>query len=163
MTDWLQQLERIDSSGVAIGFSDDSERLAALEIGEAVHRELRPQIGADYKGDLEKILREGLWLTQLVDCGRVRAVALWRVFRTTYCGRRLEIDDLVTAADSRSQGHGATMLAWLEERASAFGCPTVTLNSAFHRIDAHRFYEREGYSKIAFHFSKSVSYPRRPE
>ena len=157
MPDWLRQLERINSEGVAESFPDEKDRLAALRLGEAVHRELRPQIGADYDRELENILREGVWLTQLVDGGQVHAVALWRVFRTTYCGRRLEIDDLVTAAGCRSQGHGATMLRWLEERARDFGCPTVTLNSAIHRSDAHRFYERESFGKIAYHFSKSVS------
>jgi GNAT superfamily N-acetyltransferase len=62
----------------------------------------------------------------------------------------------VTSAATRSRGHGKTLLAWLEARARDAGCPTITLHSATHRARAHRFYFREGYHILAFHFSKTL-------
>ena len=153
------QLECIGVDGRVFASSNQSELVAQLSSGEHVHRELRPNIGSDYVAAILQLLDEGAWLTQLIDHGDVRAVAVWRVFRTTYCGRRFEIDDLVTTAGSRSHGYGAAMLRWLEARATGLDCPTVTLNSALRRHDAHRFYAREGYAQIAFHFSKAVTGP----
>lgn len=145
--------ELIDASGAPVAISD---RRAALLAGEALHRELRPELEEDYVAQLDRIFGEGARLVHLVDGGVPRALALWRLFHTTYCGRRLEVEDLVTAEAARSAGHGKTLLAWLEARARVEGCPTITLHSATHRDRAHRFYFREGFHILAFHFSKSA-------
>jgi len=145
--------EIIDATGATQPIGD---RRAALLAGEALHRELRPALHADYLAQLDQMFGEGARLVQLVDDGVPRALAVWRLFHTTYCGRRLEVEDLVTAAASRSHGHGATLLAWLEARARAEGCATITLHSATHRDRAHRFYFRERFSILAYHFSKPV-------
>ena len=147
----MQLFERIDRHGQLVPITD---RAAAIREGETVHRVLRPALSEDYLGEIDQLAGEGTMLAQLWDEGAVRAVALWRVFNTTYCGRRLEIDDLVTDPDSRSKGYGHILLSWLEARGAALGCPTLTLNSATKRMDAHRFYFRERYVVRAFHFVK---------
>jgi GNAT superfamily N-acetyltransferase len=144
----------IDVRGVALPISDQRHAIAR---GEALHRELRPHLEADYIAQIERMVAEGAHLVQLVDdAGEPRALAVWRLFHTTYCGRRLEVEDLVTSASARSHGYGKTLLGWLEARASAEGCPTITLHSATHRDRAHRFYFREGFHILAFHFSKQL-------
>src|SRR5512141_2448322 len=125
----------IDANGTALSIADPR---AALARGEALHRELRPHLEADYVAQLERMFAEGAHLVQLVDEGEPRALAVWRLFHTTYCGRRLEVEDLVTASAARSHGYGKTLLGWLEARARAAGCPTITLHSATHRDRAHR-------------------------
>ena len=147
-------LERIDESGTPLG--DLSSVKEALAAGEALHRAFRPAIGDDYLGEITRILNEGAGLTQLVVDGEVKAIALWRLCHTTYCGRRFEIDDFVTDPQVRSKGYGATLLSFLEDKARKLGCPTLTLNSGTHRTDAHRFYHRQRYAVIAFHFSKAL-------
>ena len=148
------RVERIDATGAECRPALPQDITAMLRDGESVHRELRPDIGDDYVAQIQTILNEGGWLTQLVDRDKVRAIAVWRTFHTTYCGNRFEIDDLVTADTDRSRGYGATLVQWLEDRAVRSGCATLTLNSALHRVDAHRFYERHDYEKFGFHFSK---------
>ena len=145
-------LARIDAQGLALPTAE-----ADLHAGEALHRLFRPAISADYAAAMALIAADGGRLVHLVDEGEVRALAVWRVFHTTYCGRRLEVDDLVTDERARSRGYGATLLGWLEDQAAALGCPTITLQSATHRTEAHRFYFRQRYSVIAFHFSKAVA------
>ena len=44
------------------------------------------------------------------------------------------------------------MLAWLRQFARDRGCTRLHLDSGLQRTDAHRFYEREGMRKSAFHF-----------
>ena len=145
----------IDATGSGMAI-DATQRAEALRRGEALHRELRPDLEADYVRHLERMFEEGARVVELVDEGEPRAIAVWRLFHTTYCGRRLEVEDLVTSSTQRSKGYGATLLRWLEAQAVAAGCPTITLHSATHRDRAHRFYFREGYHILGFHFSKRL-------
>lgn len=154
-----ETLERIDAEGrtIEIAKGDPGERRRRLIEGEGLHRELRPCLPAAYVEYMERMFAEGARLTQLCDAGEVRAIAVWRVYHTTYCGQRFYIDDLVTSASSRSQGYGRTLIIWLEARARALGCPTLALDSATHRDRAHRFYFREGFRIFGFHFVKDLA------
>lgn len=118
-----------------------------------VLRELRPHLTA---GSLTRIYAEGhpqgLRFTGAYLNDTCLAVAGWRIVATTVCGRKLTIDDLVTAATDRSLGLGRALLAELHQRADAADCQLLDLDSATHRADAHRFYMREHMSIGAFHF-----------
>jgi GNAT superfamily N-acetyltransferase len=59
-------------------------------------------------------------------------------------------------ADLRSQGVGAHMLAFVEDYAKAHGVAQIELTSNNTRLDAHRFYERNGYTKSHAGFKKKV-------
>jgi GNAT superfamily N-acetyltransferase len=153
----MSSFSRIDFHTSEVLTADDpaARRILLLE-GEALHRQLRPLLEADYPAQIERIVGEGARLAQIVDDGEVRAIALWRVFETTYCGWRLEIEDLVSDEAHRSKGYGAAMIRWLNEQAVSLDCPTTTLISGTHRTRAHRFYFREGYAITAFHFVRET-------
>ncbi|MEQ6291288.1 GNAT family N-acetyltransferase [Vogesella sp. GCM10023246] len=71
----------------------------------------------------------------------------------------VEVGGLVVAADCRGQGLGARLLAACEAWAAARGVAEVSVRCAEHRLDAHRFYQREGYShiKTQLTFRKAVA------
>lgn len=150
-----EHVVRINSCGALVPLRDPHAQVLALLEGESLHRLFRPDMNADYATLMDKIARGG-GVVQLHDGEAVRSLAVWRAFHTTYCGLRFEIDDLVTDPDHRSKGHGATLLNWLETHALGLGCDTVTLNSATRRADAHRFYLRQRYEILGYHFSKSI-------
>ncbi len=81
------------------------------------------------------------------------AVAGFRVGENLAWGSFLYVDDLVTLPAARSRGHGATLLRWLREYARREGCGALHLDSGVQRLDAHRFYEREGMACASFHFA----------
>ena len=66
------------------------------------------------------------------------------------------MDDLVTAEDTRSKGHGKRMLGWLARVAREEGCRSLQLDSGVVRHEAHRFYFREGMKISSYHFSKAL-------
>lgn len=150
-----EQVVRINSCGALVPLPNSQAQLLALLEGEGLHRLFRPDMKADYAMLMDKVARGG-GVVQLHDGEAVRSLAVWRVFHTTYCGLRFEIDDLVTDPHYRSKGYGATLLNWLEAKALDLGCDTVTINSATRRTDAHRFYLRQRYEVLGFHFSKSI-------
>ena len=153
----MSSFARIDfRTADVLSVDEPAARRPLLLAGEALHRQLRPALEADYPAQIERLIPEGARLAQVVDDGQVRAIALWRVFETTYCGRRLEIEDLVSSEAHRSRGYGAALLRWFDAQAIELGCPTTTLISGTHRTRAHRFYFREGYAITAFHFVRET-------
>ncbi|MFH9727017.1 GNAT family N-acetyltransferase [Streptomyces sp. NPDC017254] len=96
------------------------------------------------------------------DDGRCVGAAGWRIVSTTSSLRKLYIDDLVTAAASRSTGVGHALVEYLEGHARAAGCRELDLDSGTHRTGAHRFYLRERLDIVAFHFARQITAPEDP-
>ncbi|MFC5302704.1 GNAT family N-acetyltransferase [Azospira restricta] len=130
---------------------------AWLARAEGVHRQLRPNLPADYAGRLREVFANGGRMALVAEDDTVRAVALWRVIENTYEGRRLYVDDLVTDAAQRSQGHGKRLFDWLERHARELGCDVLALDSGVQRAGAHKFYFREGMSVPSFCFKKVIN------
>jgi GNAT superfamily N-acetyltransferase len=129
---------------------------AALIAGaESVHRQLRPQLDADYASAMQRIFADGGEMAVALNDDEVAAVAVYRVFRNTHVGMRFYVDDLVTDEARRSTGVGHALLGWLETEAKARGCPGIDLESGVQRAGAHRFYFREGFVIPSFSFRKT--------
>jgi GNAT superfamily N-acetyltransferase len=78
------------------------------------------------------------------------------VIANTSAGRKLYVDDLVTAEEARSRGIGKFLLRDLEQRAKAAGCTLLDLDSGVQRHRAHRFYLRESMDINSHHFAKGI-------
>lgn len=128
---------------------------ALLVQSEPIHRQLRPQIEADYAAAMRAVFADGAEMAVATLAGRVAGVAVFRVFRNTHIGLRLYVDDLVTDEARRSTGVGHALIGWLEQEARARGCPGLDLESGVHRPRAHAFYFREGFSIPSFSFRKT--------
>ena len=69
---------------------------------------------------------------------------------------RLQIEAVRVRSDARNRGLGAAMIRWAVEQAPALGCTLVQLTSDAARLDAHRFYERLGFTASHVGFKLSV-------
>jgi GNAT superfamily N-acetyltransferase len=140
-----------------IRVTDDNHRVLEpdwLRRAEAVHRQLRPKLAADYSGKMQAIFATGGEMCIAVREGRVVGVAVFRWFENTHAGRKFYVDDLVTDEAARSSGVGHALLAFLEKLARSRGCSGLELDSGTHRHRAHRFYFREGFHISSFAFRK---------
>jgi GNAT superfamily N-acetyltransferase len=122
-----------------------------------VMSQLRPAlIAAEFVDRVQIQQAEGYQLASLEHEGAVVAVAGFRLQTLLWSGRTLYVDDLVTDAALRSQGHGRTMLNWLITLAREAECTTFMLDSGTHRHEAHAFYFRHGLRISDFHFKLSL-------
>lgn len=89
--------------------------------------------------------------------GDVVSVAGVVVRLNMYDGRHVWVNDLVTDADRRSEGHGLALLSFVEDWARERGCENVVLSSGLQRTDAHRFYEeRAGMERASYVYKQRL-------
>lgn len=142
-----------------IDICDDQGNIAQpewLAKAEGVHRQLRPNLPAEYAARLARIFAGGGRMTIAVEDDAVRGVAVWRCFEDTHNGTKFYVDDLVTDAAHRSRGVGQALLGLLADKARARGADNLVLDSGVQRHGAHRFYFREGFAIISHNFKKPL-------
>ena len=61
--------------------------------------------------------------------------------------KRCTVESVRIDSSLRGKGIGRDMMLWVIERAKSKGCNSMQLTSHNERADAHRFYERLGFSK----------------
>jgi len=123
-----------------------------------VLRELRPHLTAELFRDVYATgYAQGLrFSAAYADDGTCVGAAGWRIVVNTSSLKKLYVDDLVTGENARSGGVGHAMIAHLERHARAAGCHELNLDSGTHRTGAHRFYLRERFDIVAFHFTREL-------
>jgi GNAT superfamily N-acetyltransferase len=80
-------------------------------------------------------------------CGFWVGTKLW-------CGKYLELDNVVVAEKARSKGIGKLLTEYLEQKAETLGCTIMVLDAYTNNFAAHRFYYNQGFSPKGFHFIK---------
>jgi GNAT superfamily N-acetyltransferase len=73
-----------------------------------------------------------------------------------WCGRYLEIDNLVVDPVQRSSGTGTLLIEHLVAVARERGCGMVVLDSYTANHPSHRLYHRLGFEIWGFHFVKPI-------
>jgi len=71
-------------------------------------------------------------------------------------GSCAELESVHVRSDLRGRGIGAALLAHAEQLARAAGCYRIQLTSRNVRVDAHRFYEANGFVATSRGFKKSL-------
>ncbi len=135
------------------------EAATDAEISETfpVMRQLRPHLEeAEYLEVVRRLQRSGYRLAFAAEDGVVQCVAGFRIVEFLAYGKFLYVDDLVTAEDARSEGHGKQMLDWLAGVARKEGCKSLQLESGVQRHEAHRFYFREGMKISSYRSSMAL-------
>ncbi len=73
-----------------------------------------------------------------------------------YNGRHVEPDNVGVLATYRNFGLGKTMMDFLHEHAKSLGCTYSELNAYVSNHKAHKFYFKDDYKILGFHFQKTL-------
>lgn len=77
--------------------------------------------------------------------------------------RRAQIEGVRVAADLRGRGLGECLLADAENRAIEAGCTLLQFTTNRSRTDAHRFYERLGFTPTHIGYKKPLQVSSSPK
>lgn len=131
------------------------------EIAETfdVIKQLRPHLNQqDYVEFIRRLqIKYYYHLLYLTYQHQVVAVAGFRVNENLSCGKHIYIDDLVSDEAHQSMGYGHALIEWIVEYAKQLDCSELHLDSGVQRYAAHRFYFRERFEIVYYHFKKVIS------
>jgi GNAT superfamily N-acetyltransferase len=98
-------------------------------------------------GRLRQLAAHPDGLVQVAEVERVALgfISLHFIPQLALAGDFCRVSYLCVADHARGSGIGAQLLAFAEAQARARGCDRMELHSHERRVDAHRFYTREGY------------------
>ena len=82
-------------------------------------------------------------------CGAWIATKIW-------CGKYLELDNLIVHPEARSGKIGTRLIQQMEEIGRAEQCALLTLDSYTSNHPSHRLYHRLGFEIWGFHFVKPL-------
>jgi len=68
----------------------------------------------------------------------------------------LHITGLAVLKEYQNKGIGSSLIKRMEEYAVMKGIPSIILNSGVQRTTAHTFYEKNGYAKLSYCFTKRL-------
>lgn len=89
--------------------------------------------------------------------GDLAAVASAWIATKIWCGRYLEIDNIVVDPERRSSGLGSALIQHLETFAREKECNIAVLDSYTSNHASHRLYHRLGFEIWGFHFIKPLA------
>ena len=118
-----------------------------------VMQQLRPLYSeVAFLTQVKKQMQNGYQLAYLKVGRQICALAGYRYSECLAWGRFMYVDDLITDIEQRSKGYGKLLLDWLKLQATTEQCAQMHLDSGIQRIDAHRFYKREGMTHSGHHY-----------
>lgn len=123
----------------------------------AVMLALRPHVPSDQFVNLVKeAMQDGYQLAYIEEAGQAMAAIGFRYLQFLFNGKHFYIDDLSTLPEARGKGYGGRLLDFVADLARERGFGVITLDSGFHRHDAHRLYLNKGFQIASLHFSKKI-------
>lgn len=73
-----------------------------------------------------------------------------------WCGKYLELDNVIVSQKHRSKGVGNLISTFLEQKAKENNCLIMALDAYTNNFTAHKFYYNQGFVPKGFHFIKSI-------
>ena len=83
-------------------------------------------------------------------------VASYWILRRFYCGRYIQIGNMVVDKNYRSKGIGAKLLKFVENKGRELGCEKYILDSYTENKKSHKLYFNEGFYVEGLHFMKDL-------
>lgn len=120
-------------------------------------KQLNPDMTkAQFTERLHAMRAQGYRCVAACEHNKIIALSGFWVGTRFWCGGYVDIDNIVVAEGLRSKGIGRKLVAWIEKEARRIGCEISVLDSYTTNHASHRFYHREGYKILGYHFVKSL-------
>lgn len=86
------------------------------------------------------------------DQNRCLGISGFWIGNKLWCGKYMELDNIIIMQENRSSGAGSMLFNYLKEKAVKIGCNIMTLDSYSTNFKAHKFFYNKGFAPKGFHF-----------
>jgi len=143
----------------------DNQLIALKNIGEEFeNRIIKLSTQLNYKIEEKVLIRrfhqmigmENYYCFGLFEDSKLIGISNGWTTNRFYCGKQLEIDNLVIDEEKRSKGYGNLFIKHLENWCSQRSYETIELNSYVENLKSHKFYLNQGFKITEYHFFKEL-------
>ncbi|MFT5581205.1 MAG: GNAT superfamily N-acetyltransferase [Psychromonas sp.] len=118
-------------------------------------KEFYPHLNkANYRSTLEEMVPFRYHQLGVFENNECLAICGYWLLTKIWCGKYLELDNVVVKKSARSQGIGALINKHLVALALEEGCKIMALDAFTENFKAHKFYHNHGFGPRGFHFVK---------
>jgi len=103
-----------------------------------------------------EMISEGYHLAYIEEDDIAVSAIGYRFQQFLYNGKHCYIDDLATVPGKTGKGFAGKLIDYVVEVCKRKGLTSVTLDSGFNRIDAHRLYLQKRFEIASLHFLKKI-------
>lgn len=125
------------------------EMLANLPVLQEVYPGLTFE---EYNRELDEMIPHRYGQVAVFDGSECLGLSGYWLGTKLWCGKYLELDNVVVASAHRSKGIGKLIFDYLLEKGEKEGVTMLALDSYTANFKAHKFFYNEGYAPRAFHF-----------
>ncbi len=130
------------------------EIIPTLSLLNQMYPGITPQ---EYRKAIEEMTQNnGYKMLAVYSEGELVAICGFWILRMFYCGKYLQISNLVVDENCRSQNIGAKILEYFENYAKDQGCDHITLDSYIDNTRSHEFFKKQGFYVRGLHFMKKI-------
>lgn len=129
------------------------EMLEQLPLIQQLYPEFSEQI---YSNLLNEMLPNNYKQVVAFENGTPVGLSGFWVGTKLWCGKYLELDNVIVHPNHRSKGIGKVLTEYLNQKAIDLGCKVVALDAYTNNFPAHKFYYNLGFVPKGFHFVKFI-------
>ncbi len=130
------------------------EMLQALPLVNQLYPDISAQ---DFPKSIKEMIDTNDYkMLAIYDKGNLVAISGYWLLRMLYCGRYLQISNLIVDQNYRDQGIGGKMLEYFEEYARKMDCDKFVLDSHIDNKKSHELFIRKGFYIRGLHFMKDL-------
>lgn len=106
----------------------------------------------EYSTELDEMMKHDYLQLAIYDQGKcIGLTGIWVGYKL-WCGKYLELDNIVVDPEYRSKGIGQHIFNEVKTMAEDEGCTIMALDSYTSNFKAHRFFYNQGFTPTGFHF-----------
>ena len=106
----------------------------------------------EYDRELDDMLPHNYGQVVVMDGETIAGLTGYWIGSKLWCGKYLELDNVVVAEAYRSKGVGKLLFDFMEKRAKDENCTMLSLDSYTSNFKAHKFFYGQGFVPRGFHF-----------
>jgi GNAT superfamily N-acetyltransferase len=118
-----------------------------------VLQDLYPTITLDeYSADLDQMLPHNYGQVAVFEDDVCLGISGFWIGTKLWCGKYLELDNIVVRKEARSKGVGQVIFDYLTNKAMQENCHMMSLDSYTSNYKAHKFFYNNDFAPKGFHF-----------
>ncbi len=126
-----------------------NEMMGYITVLNAIYPSLTVE---EYDRELDQMLSHNYGQAAVFDNEICIGLSGFWIGTKLWCGKYLELDNIVVLEKYRSKGVGKLLFDFLHKKAVEHDCTMLSLDSYTHNFKAHKFFYNQGFSPKGFHF-----------